>query len=83
MHKHYSIVKEKIYWRIVQHICGTTLHVDKQLMESLGYFGARDQYSYKTIAKVYAHRYAVACARMGMSSSEIYVVSGTLEQERV
>lgn len=69
----------KIYWRIEQHICDTTLHVDKELMQGLGFAGAKDYYSSKATAKCYADRYATKVARMGMSSASIYVVAGTLE----
>ena len=70
---------QKIYWRIEQHICGTTLHVNKELMQGLGFAGAKDYYACKASAQTYANRYANACVRCGMSSEPIFVVAGTFE----
>lgn len=69
----------KIYWKIQQDCAGTILHVDAELMKSLGYEGAKDYYPSKYIALCYAHRYQRACVNCGLSSENVYVVSGTNE----
>jgi hypothetical protein len=69
----------KIYWKIQQNCAGTILHVDKELMRTFGYEGAKDYYSSKAAAEKYAERYANAVAHCGMSTSNISVVSGTFE----
>lgn len=69
----------KIYWKIQQNCAGTILHVDKELMRTFGYEGAKDYYSSKAAAETYARRYANSVARCGMSTENISVVAGTFE----
>ena len=67
-------------WKIVQFVCDSIkVHVDAELMKSLGYEGAKDYYPSKYIALCYAHRYQRACVNCGLSSENVYVVSGTNE----
>lgn len=67
----------EIYWKIQQNCAGIILHVDKELMRTLGYEGAKDYYCSKAAAETYAKRYANAVARCGMSTDNISVVAGT------
>ena len=55
------------------------MYVDKELMRTFGYEGAKDYYSSKAAAEKYAERYANAVARCGMSVCNISVVAGTFE----
>ena len=41
--------------------------------------GAKDYYPSRYIALCYAHRYQRACVNCGLSSENVYVVSGTNE----